>query len=232
MEVTYYCWRGDCGGLKSDQVKRLKDLETENARLRKAISNLALDKLILQEAARGNYRALPIAARASSMFASSMASPSVVRVRSWASTARRTAGRRRGRDDEERLTADIIELAQQYGRYGYRKVAALLHHAGWLANHERVERIWRREGLKVPAKQPKLGRLWQADGSCVRLRPQHCNHVWSIWSMAVCICARPVACSWAPAAMSVTTSFISATCVIMRSSALPASATSCTPYAT
>ena len=55
-----------------------------------------------------------------------------------------------GRDDEERLTADIIELARQYGRYGYRKIAALLRDAGWLVNDKRVERIWRREGLKVP----------------------------------------------------------------------------------
>ena len=54
-EVTYYRWRREFGGLKSDQVKRLKDLETENARLRKAVSDLTLDKLILQEAARGNY---------------------------------------------------------------------------------------------------------------------------------------------------------------------------------
>ena len=84
-----------------------------------------------------------------------------------------------GRDDEERLTADIIELARQYGRYGYRKIAALLRAAGWLVNDKRVERIWRREGLKVPKKQPKRGRLWLTDGSCVRLRPAHRNHVWS-----------------------------------------------------
>jgi putative transposase len=54
-EVTYYRWRQDFGGLKSDQVKRLKELETENSRLRRAISDLTLDKLILQEAARGNF---------------------------------------------------------------------------------------------------------------------------------------------------------------------------------
>ena len=54
-EVTYYRWRQEFGGLKSDQVKRLKDLETENTRLRRAVSDLTLDKLILQEAARGNY---------------------------------------------------------------------------------------------------------------------------------------------------------------------------------
>ena len=84
-----------------------------------------------------------------------------------------------GREDEERLTADIIELARQYGRYGYRKIAELLRNAGWVVNDKRVERIWRREGLKVPAKQPKRGRLWLADGSCVRLRAERPNHVWS-----------------------------------------------------
>ena len=76
-----------------------------------------------------------------------------------------------GAGDEQTLTEDIIELARQYGRYGYRRVTALLHAAGWSVNHKRVERIWRREGLKVPQKQPKRGRLWLNDGSCVRLRP-------------------------------------------------------------
>jgi transposase InsO family protein len=85
----------------------------------------------------------------------------------------------RGRDDEERLRADLIELARRYGRYGYRKISALLRDAGWLVNDKRVERIWRQEGLKVPARQPKRGRLWLTDGSCIRLRPQHRNHVWS-----------------------------------------------------
>ena len=86
----------------------------------------------------------------------------------------------RGRDDEEQLTADIIELARQYGRYGYRKIAQLLRStAGWVVNDKRVERIWRREGLKVPEKQPKRGRLWLADGSCLRLRAERPNHVWS-----------------------------------------------------
>ena len=92
------------------------------------------------------------------------------------STQRKTP---RGRDDEEALTSDIVELARRYGRYGYRKVTALLRDAGWLVNDKRVERIWRQEGLKVPKKQPKRGRLWLEDGSCIRLRPEHRNHVWS-----------------------------------------------------
>ena len=75
--------------------------------------------------------------------------------------------------------ARIIELATQYGRYGYRRITALLQHEGWKVNHKRVERIWRREGLKVPQKQPKRGRLWLDDGSCIRLRPEYKDHVWS-----------------------------------------------------
>ena len=84
-----------------------------------------------------------------------------------------------GRPDEERLTADIIDLATQYGSYGYRPVTALLNQAGWHVNHKRVERIWKREGLKVPGRQRKRGRLWLNDGSCIRLRPERPNHVWS-----------------------------------------------------
>ena len=84
-----------------------------------------------------------------------------------------------GRPDEEALTADIIRLASRYGRYGYRRITAMLRSEGWTVNAKRVERIWRREGLKVPQKQPKRGRLWLNDGSCVRLRPEHPNHVWS-----------------------------------------------------
>ena len=85
----------------------------------------------------------------------------------------------RGRADEERLVADMIELTRQYGRYGYRRVAALLRDGGWQVNDKRVERLWRREGLKVPMKQSKKGRLWLNDGSCVLLRPEYRNHVWS-----------------------------------------------------
>ena len=85
----------------------------------------------------------------------------------------------RASDDEEHLLIRIIELATQYGRYGYRRITALLKREGWTVNHKKVERIWRREGLKVPQKQPKRGRLWLNDGSCIRLRPEHKDHVWS-----------------------------------------------------
>jgi transposase InsO family protein len=83
------------------------------------------------------------------------------------------------REDEDALTQAIVELASQYGRYGYRRITALLQRAGWRVGKGRVERIWRREGLKIPKKQKARGRLWLNDGSCVRLRPEHANHVWS-----------------------------------------------------
>jgi putative transposase len=82
-------------------------------------------------------------------------------------------------DDEASLTSDIIDLARQYGRYGYRRITALLRNAGWVVNKKRVARIWRNEGLKVPQRQPKRSRLWLNDGSCIRLRPERPNHVWA-----------------------------------------------------
>jgi len=83
------------------------------------------------------------------------------------------------RDDEAALTAAIVALASEYGRYGYRRIAAVLRSRGWNVNVKRVWRIWRREGLKVPTKQPKRRRLWLNDGSCIRLRPGRRNHVWA-----------------------------------------------------
>jgi len=83
------------------------------------------------------------------------------------------------REDEDTLTQAIIQLASQYGRYGYRRITALLKLAGWQVGKDRVERIWRREGLKVPQKQKPRGRLWLNDGSCVGLRPECERHVWS-----------------------------------------------------
>jgi putative transposase len=81
--------------------------------------------------------------------------------------------------DEPRLVRRMVQLASDYGRYGYRRVTALLRAEGWQVNHKRIERLWRQEGLKVPKKQPKRRRLWLNDGACVRLRPQYQDHVWS-----------------------------------------------------
>jgi len=82
-------------------------------------------------------------------------------------------------EDEVPLVERMVALAKEYGRYGYRRITALLEMEGWRVNHKRIERLWRREGLKVPKKQRKRGRLWLNDGSCVRLRPERRDHVWA-----------------------------------------------------
>ena len=97
-------------------------------------------------------------------------------VRQWRGTQRYLPLRR---TDEDQLTQAILALGVKYGRYGYRRITALLQNAGWPVGKDRVQRIWRREGLKVPQKQRARGRLWLGDGSCVRLRPERANHVWS-----------------------------------------------------
>ena len=84
-----------------------------------------------------------------------------------------------GKCTEQALVHAMIELARQYGRYGYRRITALLNKRGWQVNHKRIERLWRREGLKVPGKQPKKGRLWLNGYSCIRLSAQYQDHVWS-----------------------------------------------------
>ncbi|WP_157374255.1 IS3 family transposase [Salipiger sp. CCB-MM3] len=176
---TFYRWRKQYGGMNRAQLSRLKELEKENLRLRRAVSDLTLEKLILTEAAPGK------------LLSPSRRRECVEHVRQTLGISERRAcrvlGQHRstqrkppqGREDEARLTADVIDLAREYGRYGYRRVAVLLRRAGWQVNHKRVARIWRREGLKVPHKQKKRGRLWLNDGSCVRLKPEHPNHVWS-----------------------------------------------------
>ncbi|MEP9374475.1 IS3 family transposase [Mesorhizobium sp. KR1-2] len=178
-EVTYYRWRAEYGGLKGDQVKRLKELEAENARLRRAVSDLTLDKMILAEAAKGKLLS-PARRRACVDHVVEELGVSERRacrvLGQHRSTQRKIA---KTPDDEAALTADITALALQYGRYGYRRITAMLHQAGWIVNVKRVERIWRREGLKVPLRQPRRGRLWLNDSSCIRLRPEHPNHVWS-----------------------------------------------------
>jgi transposase InsO family protein len=97
----------------------------------------------------------------------------------WGNPGARSDYQPTQREDEDALTQAIVTIASQYGRYGYRRITALLQRAGWQVGKDRVERIWRREGLKVPKKQKARGRLWLNDGSCVRLRPTHSNHVWS-----------------------------------------------------
>ncbi|WP_241767061.1 IS3 family transposase [Hyphomonas oceanitis] len=178
-EQTYYRWRKEYGGLQVDQAKRMKDMEKENTRLRRAVSDLTLDNQILQEVGAGKVlspsrRRIAVDHVVEGLGVSERRACHVIG--QHRSTQRKQPIRR---DDEEALTSAIIHLAERFGRYGYRRITALLRADGWHVNEKRVYRIWRREGLKVPMKQPKRSRLWLNDGSCVRLRPTHKGHVWS-----------------------------------------------------
>ncbi|XCA03187.1 IS3 family transposase [Sphingobium sp. SJ10-10] len=178
-EQTLYRWRKEYGGLKVDQVRRMKDLERENAQLKKLVADLALDKAILQEASKPDF--LSPSRRREAIEQVRRVLPVSERRTCRVLVQHRSTQRHRPKDDgdEQRLTADIVALAKDYGRYGYRRIHALLGHAGWQVSLSVVERIWRREGLKVPKRQPKRRRLWLGDGSCIRMRPQHRGHVWS-----------------------------------------------------
>ena len=176
---TYYRWRKEFGGLKLDQAKRLKELERENAEAeafsRGAVFGEAdpegrgLGKLLSPERRRCAVEHAREEYEVSERHACRL-------LGQWRRTQRYAAIQK---IDEDALTEAIVALASEYGRYGYRRITALLQRDGWHVGKDRVQRIWRREGLKVPQKQRPRRRLWLNDGSCVRLRPARANHVWS-----------------------------------------------------
>jgi hypothetical protein len=175
---TYYRWRKEYGGLKLNQAKRMKKLERENAKLKRLVAELSLDadpegcglgKLLSLERRRCAVEHAREQYEVSERHACRL-------LGQWRRTQRYAAIQR---IDEQALTEAIVALASEYGRYGYRRITALLQRAGWHVGKDRVQRIWRREGLKVPQQQRPRGRLWLNDGSCVRLRPERANHVWS-----------------------------------------------------
>ncbi|HEY6369712.1 MAG TPA: IS3 family transposase [Candidatus Sulfotelmatobacter sp.] len=176
---TFYRWRKEYGGLKLDQAKRLKELEKENAKLKRVVAELSLEKQVLKDIAGGKLLS-PERRRCAVEHAREkheLSERHACRlVKQWRGTQRYLPIQR---TDEDALTRAIITLASEYGRYGYRRITALLRTAGWQVGKDRVQRIWRREGLKIPKKQKPRRRLWLNDGSCVRLRPERANHVWS-----------------------------------------------------
>ncbi|NIS62768.1 MAG: IS3 family transposase, partial [Proteobacteria bacterium] len=179
-DYTYYRWRKQYGGMGVDQARRLKELERENSRLKKLVADLSLDNAILKEASPGKLLS-PSKRRKMVLHVSQKFMVSERRACKVLEQARTTQRRTLSPpSNEQQLTINIIALATKYGRYGYRRITALLNNEyGWRVNHKRVERIWRKEGLKVPKKQPKRGRLWLNEGSCIRLRPEYKDHVWS-----------------------------------------------------
>ncbi|MDL2324611.1 IS3 family transposase [Ruminococcaceae bacterium OttesenSCG-928-A16] len=178
-EQTYYRWRKKYGGMNICEARRHRELEKENARLKKLVADLSLDNAILKDIAPGKLLS-PAKRRLAVRQAQEKYRLSQRRACRAVQISQRVARYQPvKRVDEDDLRSRIIELACNYGRYGYRRITALLYAEGWRVNHKRVERIWREEGLKVPQKQPKRRRLWLNDGSCIRLRPEHKNHVWS-----------------------------------------------------
>ena len=178
-EQTYYRWRREYGGMKTSQAKRLKELEKENQRLKRAVADLTVDNMILKEASKGKLLS-PERRRRCVVRVQQRLGVSERRACEVLGQARSTQRRSRKRGaDEAALRADVVKVAGRFGRYGYRMVTGMLRAEGWVVNHKRVERIWREEGLKVPKKQPKRGRLWLTDGSCIRLRPLYRHHVWA-----------------------------------------------------
>ena len=141
-EQTFYRWRKQYGGMSRVQLKRLKELEKENQRLRRAV-----------DPDRGCKGKLLSPSRRRRCIEHVRQSIGVSERRACRTLGQHRSTQRkvpRGRPDEDRLTEDIIELARHYVRYGYRPVTTLLNQSGWHVNHKRVQRIWKREGLKVP----------------------------------------------------------------------------------
>ena len=187
-EHTYYRWRKEYGGMGTQQALRLKELEKENARL--TSSRCPSGRSWWQTS-----RWIKPSCRRPCGDASAIVSPDrrrkavqeaqdefqlserrVCRALGQPRSTQRYVGQQVS--DEESLTPRVVQLASQYGRYGYRRITALLRTEGWRVNYKRVERLWRQEGLKVPAEQPKRGRLWLNDGSCPRSKPEFPGHVW------------------------------------------------------
>ncbi|MBM3413299.1 MAG: IS3 family transposase [Bacteroidetes bacterium] len=178
-EQSYYRWRNEYGGLEIEQAKRFKELERENARLKRLVADLSLEKQILKDVAGGKL----VAPDRRRQAVEAIQRKYRVSERHACRIVSQPRGTQRYiptvRADEDVLTRAVVTLASEYGRYGYRRITALLRSGGWQVGKDRVQRIWRREGLKVPKKQRPRGRLWLNDGSCVRLRPERPRHVWS-----------------------------------------------------
>ncbi|MFQ5463992.1 MAG: IS3 family transposase [Phycisphaerae bacterium] len=178
-EQTFHRWRNQYGGMKANDAKRLKELEIENRRLKKAVADLTLDKQILEEASKGKLvspaRKRVIVKRACETLNASerQACRALSQPRS---TQRFTC---KERDGDKALIERMLAMVGEHPRYGYRRICALLRGEGWCVNRKRVYRLWRQEGLKVPQKQCKRRRLGNSANGCVRHRAEHVDQVWS-----------------------------------------------------
>jgi hypothetical protein len=153
-----------------DQAKRLKAFEQENTRLRKKVTDHALGILIRQEKVKKNFLSRPIVGNASGIFGR------LCRCRDTESAGyfgdrRHLALPSHVSEGEIGLTATINDYATRFGCYNYHHLLVLLQDDDWMANHKRIESIWRQEGLKVSQKKPRPGRLWLRFESKSTLNP-------------------------------------------------------------
>ena len=181
-EQTYYRWRKEYGGLRLNQAKRLKVFGEGECPVEEASGRSVFGQADPKGSFLGKLLGPTKRRRAVVWVRERLGAERVSERRACQVLGQARSTQRRERhipDDEARLVAEMVELATHYGRYGYRRITAMLRWEGWKVNHKRVERLWRQEGLKVPSRQRKRRRLWLHDGSCVRLRAAHKDHVWS-----------------------------------------------------
>src|SRR5581483_9951296 len=179
-EQALHRWRNQYGGLKQDEAKRLKELEAENARLKRLVADLALDKQMLQEVAQ--KKVVTAAQRRQAVrFLQERFGASERRACRVLGQQRSTQRQppRKAAEGEGRLAARMLGLVREHPRFGYRRIWALLRREGWRVNRKRVHRLWRQQGLKVPRKQRKKRRLGSSANSCVRRPAEHKDHVWA-----------------------------------------------------
>ncbi len=176
VEQTYYRWRKEYGGLKVDQARRLKESGTGERQAE--ATGLGVEP---GEAGVEGHRLGKLLSPERRRCAVDHAQEQGLSERRACRLVKQPRGTQRYQLTQRETRIDsraIVELASSMDATATAD-PALLKRDGWQVGKDRVERIWRREGLKVPQKQKPRRRLWLNDGSCVRLRPQHANHVWS-----------------------------------------------------
>jgi putative transposase len=176
-ENTYHRWRNQFGGMKAVDAKRLRELERENQRLKRIVADQVLENEALKEISKGNWGARPAGVRRSRCFATALASASAGRAGSSGSTDQLSATVRA--DDDAALRSALREIAGQRPRWGYRCVHHRLGELGWSVNRKRVQRLWREEGLRVPARARKRRRVGECTAPEGRLRAERPDHVWA-----------------------------------------------------
>ncbi|MCY3863670.1 MAG: IS3 family transposase [bacterium] len=179
-EQTFHRWRNQCGGMRADDVERLKELEAENARLKRIVADKELEIDAWKEIGPGEMVGPPQRRRAVEMLQE--------RLGVSQRRACRIVGRHRSTQRYEPaepgpdwdLRAELREFAGDCPRWGYRRAHAVLRREGWRVNRERVQRLWREEGLRVPPAKRERRRAGGSDADAGLLAAERPDHVWAL----------------------------------------------------